>query len=194
LSCSATAPANPVGHGGGCTSPANICGQTYSGTRICSGGSDTLYCSTATAPPDSNCNLCGVLNPVTSTRRCEAWETAVSCPTDCAPVASCAITVKPKVVISGNKATVTFNVPRAHVCTLRRYGATGTLQSTNVYNTVPAATATVVGGSGVTGTYTSPALTEKTTFTLTCSNAVTASCVSPSQVIRVVPPPKIREL
>lgn len=84
LYCTATsAPADPVlpatcgcsspppNYGVGCTSAANICGFTNTGTIQCNG-----TCS-ATTPADSLCTTtCG--NGV-----CDAHETAVSCPTDC---------------------------------------------------------------------------------------------------------------
>jgi hypothetical protein len=59
LYCSATTPANPIGYGNACTSPANSCGTTNTGAQVCSGGNPTLYCS-ATAPanpvPPATCS------------------------------------------------------------------------------------------------------------------------------------------
>jgi len=73
-SCNAIPPAVPVNYGNICTSAANSCSMTNTGTILCSGA-----CS-ASAPSDSSCP--SVL-PVCGNNICESEENPLTCAKDC---------------------------------------------------------------------------------------------------------------
>jgi hypothetical protein len=85
------------------------------------------------------------------------------------------------VVIAGDRAKLTWNVPAAYACTITGRYQDGTYAQNGTVVAVTGSTQTVPLTS-----------TQRITYTLSCTNAV-SSCSYSLQPIRVVPPPKYQE-